>query len=156
MTGNHVAGGERGGFRTDGYRCTHSPTWEDNHAHSCLNGHIMLPFQVNDGLSPCSVFDGFKTWRNYDFGVYVQNPGNVRVKNIVSVENRVGLYTMVHGAAATDHDIRKGTVTVVNAIFKGQSSAFDCEKPDITDARLLEFSSTGRSYWRPANNDEYT
>ena len=155
VTGNHVAGGERGGFRTDGYRCSHDPTWADNHAHSTLNGHVMLPFVVFDGLAPCSVIDGFTTWRNFDFGVYVQNPAKVRIRNIISVENRVGIYALVSGSSSTAHDMRNQDVQVSNVILKGQSAAFDCTNTRIRDDRVLSFSFQGRSYWRPANNDDY-
>ena len=91
VIGNVVAGSERAGFRTDGNSCdklemSSAELFAMNEAHSCLIGVMVL----GDGIKPCSVLNGFKSWKSWYFGMYLQS----EVKKLCS--NMQTIYKCIH------------------------------------------------------------
>lgn len=109
-------------------------------------------FMPGDGVQPCSLFHGFTAWKNFDFGFYVQTPTVIEFRDIVSIDNGVGLFAITYGPASVSHASADKTIDVHNATFVGTSSAFDCDL-DVMDMgqNNMVISGTSRS-WNTAGS----
>ena len=94
-------------------------------------GVYLLP-EENDGISPCTLISDFFLWKFYDVGLYVQTSNDVEVENSVLISNVMGLYPMIIGPSATQHNYQNHTFTVRDTVFVGNSVATDCSN-DILD-----------------------
>ncbi|XP_041373046.1 fibrocystin-L-like isoform X2 [Gigantopelta aegis] len=148
MRGNVVAGSERAGIRYPGEACD-APTTSlaDNTVHGSLSGVAIFP---KDKLvsSSCVRWSNFFVWKNLDWGLYINNGPSVEIEDIVSVENGVGVFTMVVGPGALSHDISQDKyVKLRNSTFVGKTSSYDCVsdvKPSNDDN--IQLSGQGRSW----------
>ena len=140
MTGNVAASGDAIGFLTDGDACGNS-LWSNNYAHSFRDGVVVADYPAikhmgnsiwgekdyftQRGDTFCRQVTGVTTYWNADHGFvtwYVL--GNVVFRDIVSVDNQIGLTSLqlfkdahgmsgtpaLNGAECNDRDIRKPLV----------------------------------------------
>ncbi|KAK7468036.1 hypothetical protein BaRGS_00036740, partial [Batillaria attramentaria] len=149
LRNNIVAGSERMGYHTAAQECTTTgrDVWSGNEAHSCLFGTGLLPRDTPIS-STCTMWAGYTLWKNADSGVYVQTGANQVFKDIISVDNAVGLASFNLGPAALSHQYQDKRVDVQDSVFTGRTSTYDCtlDKPDSTDDNI-RLSSVARS-WR--------
>ena len=130
---NVVAGSERGGYRTDGEKCSVASRWKNNVAHSTMLGINMEKEDcLLDEPDKCSKLSGFTIYRSWVYGVYVQTECSIRLENSVLVDNRIGYFHM---------SIKPGSLTkmyeykysrVENVLFVGQSPSLDCTNDVMT------------------------
>ena len=93
LTGNHIAGSERAGFWVDGEICGDGASqWSENVAHSTLEGVMSIP---PDGFPDCVLYNGFRTWRNLDWGLFSIVAGSIEIEDFISIEDTVGIYPFV-------------------------------------------------------------
>lgn len=126
MENNVAAGSERSGFRIDGESCDATQTWFNNTAHSTLMGVVMIT-DLGDGIMPCSAINGFITWRNYFWGMFLESEFNLQILNHISVDDTVGLYPFVVKPSSLKHEYEDKFVTINSSSYVGTSSSFDCE-----------------------------
>ncbi|XP_076438592.1 LOW QUALITY PROTEIN: fibrocystin-L-like [Babylonia areolata] len=128
LTDNTVSGCERAAYRVAGQRCDAAAArrWSGNEAHSCLVGVASFPA---DSLanSTCSLWAGFFVWRSGDVGLYVNGAGSQRVEELISVENALGYTAFVVGPPAAAHAFADKFVEVVDSVFVGRTSTYDCD-----------------------------
>jgi hypothetical protein len=131
FTNNHVACSENAGFRMDGERCsndgsTGSYTFSGNVAHSSMIGAML--YLPDDGLPPCSAINNVTVYRNYDFGFYAQSQAALKIYNLISIDNGLGLFTLTLGPPSRNHEFKDKYVEVHDSIFVGTSSVYDCDE----------------------------
>lgn len=136
MHGNLVTGSERIAYHVVPMDCEdHSGRYSNNKAFANLQGVVVLPEDQLRLDSMCAKLANFTTWKTHDFGFYYQNVLNFVAENNVFIENQNGLLTMVLGPSASGHVFANKTVDVLDSIFIGRTSSFDCIK-DISPTNL--------------------
>ena len=44
---------------------------------------------LGDGMTGCTLIQGFTIWKSFDYGLYFQAESEVQVQEIISIENQV-------------------------------------------------------------------
>lgn len=107
----------------------------------------MAIFELDAPADPsCIIFNGFTSWKNLDFGFYLQSTASLELKNSVIAENGLGVFTFVIGPSATGHSYADKSATIDDNVFIGKTSSFS-ESDDVMDSNDLNIalSSDGRS-----------
>lgn len=125
MQNNIVAGGAQACFITSGSPCDKSYTWSNNEAHSCQHGvHVSNRNWFSQG---CVNIRNFYAWRNFDYGIMSFITDSLEVKDVVMVDNGVGLMTHTVGPSADRHELDENMhVTLQDSVIVGTSSLYDC------------------------------
>ena len=87
----------------------------------------------------------FTTWRNYDFGVYVQTVASVEINNLLSIDNSIGVYSVIYQPTSLDHKFENKFVKILDSTFVGASSALECS-PEPPAGPNFEIDPNLRSY----------
>ncbi|KAG9478621.1 hypothetical protein GDO78_012332 [Eleutherodactylus coqui] len=126
LQNNVVAGFERAGYRIDGESCQNvanrSQQWFNNEAYGGLYGIYMN----EDGLPGCALIRGFKLWKCWDYGIYIQIISSVQISEVFLAENGMGVLTIIYTPAATTHLISNKTAQISKSLLVGTSPHFDC------------------------------
>ncbi|XP_078071648.1 PKHD1 like 1, tandem duplicate 1 [Mustelus asterias] len=126
LQGNIIAGFEKIGFRIDGEPCPGQSNrvegWSDNEAHG---GEIGV-YMNEDGLSNCSLIQGFTIWKCREYGIYFQTEGSVQISNVTLVENRLGIFPIVYGSSVIAHQISNKHILINNALVVGITPNTNC------------------------------
>jgi len=121
MVRNRAAGSERAGFGGPGVACGVRGMWEDNEAHSSLNGY-WFDFYVTSG--PCRELHGFTAWRMWEYGVYgeLHRSNRISVSRFKGADNKVGVFILMGGASSLGHVRKEMDVNVTDALIVGSSA----------------------------------
>ncbi|XP_075681934.1 fibrocystin-L [Rhinoderma darwinii] len=142
---NVVAGFERAGYRIDGESCQNvtnpSQQWFNNEAYGGLYGIYMN----EDGLQDCSLIRGFKLWRCWDYGIYIQIISSVQISDVFLAENGMGVLTIIYTPASVTHQISNKTVQISKSLLVGTSSDFDCKDVLTNSDANVKLSAQHRS-----------
>ena len=122
--------------------------WNDNVAHSTLEGVMQI---APNGLTPCTLLHGFRTWRNYDWGIFSMISGNLHIDDHIAVDESVALYPFIYGPGSASHSYANKYVSVMNSHYVAFSSVSQCDDADELRSSsefrvLLSFSSQSRSW----------
>ncbi|KAJ8334858.1 hypothetical protein SKAU_G00404970 [Synaphobranchus kaupii] len=147
---NIVAGFERVGYRIDGEPCPGmgNPVemWSQNEAHGGLYGVYLN----KDGLSGCSLIQGFTVWRCFDYGIYFQVAMSVYVQDITLIDNGMGILPIVFSPPSLFHEYSDKAVHVTNALIVGSSPEFNCTESLSSSNTNILLSSPHRSTRPPS------
>ena len=142
---NSVAGSERFGFKIDGEKCIDDDVTcqsVGNVVHGAWHG---IHLHYVEGISPCTLICDFLTYGNLDYGIFTYAKFSVEIRDVISVDNTVGIFPNVWGPHALSHVAADKFVTVKNTLIMGTSPSYNCSR-DMPYAKRL-FAGTGA---RPA------
>ncbi|XP_069813288.1 fibrocystin-L-like isoform X2 [Dendropsophus ebraccatus] len=126
LQNNVVAGFERVGYHIDGESCQNvanpNQRWFNNEAYGGLYGIFMN----QDGLPDCTRIRGFKLWKCWDYGIYVQIVSSVQISDVFLADNGMGILTIIYKPPSVTHQISNKTVQISNSVLVGSSPDFDC------------------------------
>ena len=140
LTGNYVSGVEGFGFRTKGEQCSGPSGTND----ICSGSEIRLNYDemnhvlgahhgINIWLSShedCSKLTNYASYRNYDYGIYLQTESSLVLDSVVVFDNPVSILPFVIKPEPAKHQLVEKSFTLKNSLIGGISDSFDCE--DIT------------------------
>ncbi|XP_040289774.1 fibrocystin-L-like [Bufo bufo] len=142
---NVVAGFERAGYRIDGEYCQNvadpSMRWSNNEAYGGLYGIFMN----QDGLPDCSLIRGFKLWKCWDYGIYIQITSSVQISEVVLAENGMGILPIIYTPPSVTHQISNKTVQISKSLLVGSSPDFDCTDVLTNSDANVKLSAQHRS-----------
>ncbi|KAH3704517.1 hypothetical protein DPMN_079573 [Dreissena polymorpha] len=145
MHGNLVTGSERLAYHVVPMDCEDkSGRYSNNKAFANVQGVVVFPEDQFNLDSECAKLANFTTWKTHDFGLYYQNTLSLVAENNVYIENQNGLLTMVLRPITTRHEFANKTVDVLDSIFIGRTSSFDCSK-DVSPANDLNFNKSNNA-----------
>ncbi|KAK3107254.1 hypothetical protein FSP39_010348 [Pinctada imbricata] len=152
LEGNSFSSSERCGY--NGHledSSDASQAWTENIFHTNLVGlGIMAEDLPKMKPAPANWrWSNVLAWKNWDFGVYYQHQNSFTLVNYTSIDNGVGVFSLVIGPDPVSHEYDASKqVDIEDSYFIGTSGAFDCSV-DAVDANddNIKLSSTGRS-WR--------
>ncbi|XP_072018328.1 fibrocystin-L-like [Amphiura filiformis] len=126
LVNNSVAGSERVGYKVKGQRCSEDrfESWSGNVAHGTLHGVYMFKKSIS---SVCSKIAGFKLYKNYDFGIYIQVACSIIITDVTLIDNRAGIVPLIVGPSARLHKTSKQYVRIENTLIVGMSPGFVCD-----------------------------
>uniref|UniRef100_UPI00398F2CC2 PKHD1 like 1, tandem duplicate 1 n=1 Tax=Pristiophorus japonicus TaxID=55135 RepID=UPI00398F2CC2 len=146
---NIVAGFQEIGYRINGEPCPgHSNTmaaWSNNEVHGGMYGVYMN----KDGLSNCSLIQGFTIWKCWHYGIYFQTKESVQISNVTLVDNGMGIFPMIYGPPAISHWISNKTILINNALVVGISPNFNCSAI-LRDDSILNDRNGNRNPRQPS------
>ncbi|XP_069815730.1 fibrocystin-L-like [Dendropsophus ebraccatus] len=126
LQNNVVAGFERAGYHIDGESCQNvanpNQRWFNNEAYGGLYGIFMN----QDGFPDCTRIRGFKVWKCWDYGIYVQIVSSVQISDVFIADNGMGILTIIYKPPSVTHQISYKTVQISNSVLVGSSPDFDC------------------------------
>ncbi|KAM3928399.1 fibrocystin-L-like [Leptodactylus fuscus] len=126
LQNNVVSGFERAGYRINGVPCKNvtdpSQQWYNNEAYGGLYGIYMN----QDGLPDCTRVTGFKLWKCWDYGIYIQIVSSVQISDVFLADNGMGIFTIIYTPPSVSHLISNKTVQISNSLLVGSSPDFDC------------------------------
>nr|XP_039260770.1 fibrocystin-L-like [Styela clava] len=154
ISDNVVAGSERGGYRIDGHNCddtstTGSVTWGTNTARACLQGIWMN----KDGFPSCSLISKFNIHSAYDYAVYYQGSGSVKMSELLITDSPIGIVPIVYAPASLSHAMQNKYVHLESSTIVAVSKADYCPTlPTTTD--YVQNSVLARAKPRTGANDK--
>ena len=136
---NVVAGSERGGYRTDGEKCSAATPsdkrWKGNVAHSVMAGVAMESGEGDchhEEKDQCSKLSGFTVYRGWLYGIYTNTECSIRLENAVLVDNGVGFFHMSIKPSSSSNEYAYKFSQVKDVLVVGQSPSLDCSKDVMT------------------------
>ncbi|CAF3592631.1 unnamed protein product [Rotaria sordida] len=141
MKDNLVSGAQRLCYRIQGNACpgTVLPTgmsndYDNNEAHSAMSGVNIWPMDLGfDYDTSCVLFKGFKTYKTWYYGLYINTAHNIIIDSCQVADSSVGIFTLVIGPPATSHQFGNNSITIRNSIVAGAITQNDCsDTPDST------------------------
>ncbi|CAG5096144.1 Oidioi.mRNA.OKI2018_I69.XSR.g14489.t2.cds [Oikopleura dioica] len=132
---NRVAGVEGFGIRLRGDAC---PAGEQsvgcpnrnvtidqsrlNHAHGTHNGVVIWLLSRED----CSLVTNIASYRNYDYGFYLQSPSSLIIEGVITFDNPIGILPIIIDPEPTEHELIYKSAKIRNSLIGGMSDSFDC------------------------------
>ncbi|CAF1656840.1 unnamed protein product, partial [Adineta ricciae] len=149
MTNNLVAGVERLAFRIKGDVCPGviipsyiNNTHSNNEVHSAMAGVSIWP---NDRGSvfdrQCLLIKGFKVYKAWYYGLYINSIRNVTIDSCTSVDNYIGIFAFVVGPAAESHQISRSRVVIQNSVIVGSITPNDCNDKINLSSSNIQYST---------------
>ncbi|CAF0819146.1 unnamed protein product [Rotaria sp. Silwood1] len=141
MRDNLVSGAQRLCYRIQGNACpgTVLPTnisndYDNNEAHSAMSGINIWPTDTGFKYdTSCVLFKGFKTYKTWYYGLYLNTPHNIIVDSCQIADSSVGIFTFVIGPTAASHEFGNNSIKIRNSIVAGAITPNDCsDVPDTT------------------------
>ncbi|XP_056378576.1 fibrocystin-L-like isoform X2 [Hyla sarda] len=133
LQNNIVTGFERAGYRIDGESCLNvtnpSQRWLNNEAYGGLYGIFMNEY----GLPDCTLIRGFKLWKCWDYGIYVQIVSSVQISDVFLADNGMGIFTIIYTPPSVTHQTSDKTVQISKSVMVGSSPDIDCSDA-LTDS----------------------
>ena len=144
---NSAAGSDYIGYHTSGEHCdevTIGREWYGNIAHSNLHGIQML---YDDGIPFCTKVSNFVSYLNWDWGVFTYTRQRMVFRNLVLVDNRIGLHAIVYEPTSLSHVTSNKYISVENCLFVGNSDVDSCHS-DLSQPKHLSRTN----FWRSAGS----
>lgn len=145
---NHVAGAERVAFSVQGVPCGRSDGPSGNVAHSSLFGLVIFP---NDKLvisaRSCVQISSYTFWRCRDAGLYYNNKVSVLSTDNIFVENGLHMYFQIFGPDSVTHQAYQHNVEIMNSIFVGATSSFDCTTDALKTDDNIRLARKSSNSW---------
>ncbi|CAF3637436.1 unnamed protein product [Rotaria sp. Silwood1] len=143
MRDNLVSGVQRLSYRIQGNSCpgTILPTgitndYDNNEAHSAMSGINLWPSDTGFSYdTDCVLFKGFKTYKTWYYGLYINTPHNIIIDSCKIADSSVGIFTLVRGPSALSHETGNNSIIIRNSIVIGAITPNDCN--DIPDNTTL-------------------
>ncbi|CAL1525941.1 unnamed protein product, partial [Lymnaea stagnalis] len=152
LINNTVAGAERTGYHLKGQPCSIQDDllWSGNIVIGTLIGVSVMPCDTLAD-SVCVTYSGFTVWKNFDYGFYYNNRPSLVIKNSILIENGIGIFPMLVGPNAVNHEYTDKYVVVNDNVFVGKTSTFS-ETLDVLDEKddILTYSPMLRYSGRPS------
>ena len=121
--------------------------FSDNVAHSTLEGVMQIS---PNGHTPCTLLHGFRTWRNYDWGIFTMIAGSLQVQDHISIDDTIGLYPFIYRPPSASHQYENKYVQVTDSHYVGFSSASQCDDSQLLRSSefstFMSFSSQSRGW----------
>ncbi|CAF3397266.1 unnamed protein product, partial [Rotaria socialis] len=150
MRDNLVSGAQRLAYRIQGNSCpgTVLPSginndYDNNEAHSAMSGINLWFFDSGFQYDTrCVLFKGFKTYKTWYYGLYINTPHNIIIDSCKIADSIVGIFTLASGHAAVSHEFSNNSIIIRNSMVLGAITPNDCD--DIPDTTTLseKFGST--------------
>ncbi|CAF2963963.1 unnamed protein product [Rotaria sp. Silwood2] len=141
MRDNLVTGAQRLCYRIQGNACPGtilpnniSNDYDNNEAHSAMSGVNIWPTDAGFMYDTrCVLFKGFKTYKTWYYGLYINTPHNVIIDSCKIADSSVGIFTLVMGPSAASHEFGNNSIIIRNSIVAGAITPNDCsDVPDTT------------------------
>ncbi|CAF0853204.1 unnamed protein product [Didymodactylos carnosus] len=133
MQDNFVAGVERLGIRIQGASCpgTVLPSginnsYSNNEVHSAMAGVSIWPDDQFIYDTDCVLITGFKTYKAWYYGVYIQVHRNIIVDSTTVSDSQLGMFTLVIGIPALTHVAGNKSIQIRNSLVIGAGTPNDC------------------------------
>eukprot|EP00742_Colponemidia_sp_Colp-10_P000666 GILJ01000725.1.p1 GENE.GILJ01000725.1~~GILJ01000725.1.p1 ORF type:complete len:5003 (-),score=847.36 GILJ01000725.1:252-15260(-) len=91
--------------------------YSNNTASFCLHGVHMYATTRTD----CTLIQGFKSFSNQDFGLFVHARSNVTVSNVFVADNAVGINVNVQGGSSSAHVLEEKQIIIQNSVIAGNA-----------------------------------
>ena len=146
LLSNRIAGVEGFGYRIRGDSCDMSEQCSAGDLdHSSMN-HVRGSHQ---GVSiwlisqqECSKISNFASYRNIDYGIYLQAESSLLVENCVMFDNPISLLPFVIKPEPIEHELIQKSVTIRNSLIGGMSESLDCVRDFATIENARYFDKT--------------
>jgi len=138
---NLVSGVDQLAYRIQGNACpgtvipsTIDNDYDNNEAHSASSGANLWPMDKGfDYDQDCVLIKGFKTYKTYHYGIYINTPRNIIIDSCSLADGYVGIFTLVMSPAALSHVAGDNYVIVRNSFIAGAITQNDCsDTRDLT------------------------
>ena len=147
VSGTAAAGSTRVGFRItvadvcrDTAASISSLHFHNNVAHSNLIG---LQIIKAEGVAECAEVAFFRTFRNWDLGIYAHTRQNLHIRDSFVAESVIGVLLNSYGPDPTLHLVEDKTITISRTAIVGRLSTSTCAaqaKPPMSDFRSFPAS----------------
>jgi len=146
LNDNVMAGCAQAGLITVGNPSENNYTMTNNEARTSQHGVHMDSKYAHDVASKLTFLRDFYTWKNWDYGVYVQNKNSIEFTNITAIDNGVGFLPFGVGESADAHKYRDSYMSISDSVIVSVSDVYNCDaevKPDIFEDKM-----EGGRMWR--------
>merc|ERR1719513_186338 len=117
LNGNVMAGCADAGLITIGNPSENNYTMSNNEARTSQHGVHMDSKYAHAVDSKVTMLRDFYTWKNWDYGVYVQNENSIEFTNITAIDNGVGFLPFGVGESADAHKYRDSYMSITDSII---------------------------------------
>lgn len=128
LKNNLVTGSERFAYHVPPQDCDdESDLMNNNKAYgNVVGGPVVTPHDVLS-QTDCAKISGYTVWKTFDYGVYYQNRPSIIFDNILSIDNRNGLFPIVIEPDSVQHLYADKFVQVQGSTFVGQTDSVECD-----------------------------